>query len=138
MRAYSICCAAREIEQQRHQKLLALHAALSLLPQDFFEQNALVRDMLVDDPKAVASGRDDEAVVNLAERPKIGERGQALRSFRNSAAAVGHACRARSRSASARSQTSAPARQFVFSVKIGKVFDALLRQRRSLGIGSKR
>ena len=57
MRAYSICCAGRQLEQDRHQKLLALHAALRLLAQHFLEQNALVRDVLVDDPQAVASRR---------------------------------------------------------------------------------
>ncbi len=67
-----------------------------LLPQHFLEQNALMRDVLIDDPQAIASGRDDEAVVNLAERPKIGESSQALRRFwyllRERAVRVGDGC----------------------------------------------
>ncbi len=81
--------AGRQIEQNRHQKLLAFHAALRLLAQHFLEQNALVRHVLIDDPQAIAPGRDDEAVVNLAERPKIGKRGQALRGFCNVSAPAG-------------------------------------------------
>ena len=38
--------------------------------------------VLIDDPQAIASGGDDEALVNLAERTQIGERVQTLRSQR--------------------------------------------------------
>ena len=61
--------------------MLPLHAVFGLLPQNFFEQDSLVRHVLVDDPEAVASGGDDEAVVNLAQRPQVGKDRQALRSF---------------------------------------------------------
>jgi hypothetical protein len=58
--------------------MLAFDSAFGLLAQHFLEQNALVRDMLVDDPKTIAPGGDDEAVVNLSERPEIGKNRQAL------------------------------------------------------------
>ena len=92
MRAYSICCAARQLDQDRHQQPLRLHAARGVLPQHLLEQDALVGHVLVDDPQAVAPGGDDEALVNLAERPQIGQRGQALRWLRQLRRGAGRAC----------------------------------------------
>ncbi len=100
-----------------------------LLAQHFLEQNPLMRDVLVDDPQPVASGRDDEAVVNLAKRAKIGERGEALRSFRDRAAIVRHACPARRTGESARNRTRLR-RGGRVQREDGKVLDALRRQRR--------
>ena len=51
MRAYSICCAAREFQDHRHQQPLQLDRARLPLLQHLFEQDALVRDVLVDDPQ---------------------------------------------------------------------------------------
>src|SRR5205807_4593468 len=64
--------------------MLALHSSFGLLPQDLLEQNAFVRHVLIDDPKPVAGGGDDEAVVNLAERAQVREDRKALRSIQDS------------------------------------------------------
>jgi hypothetical protein len=63
IRAYSICCAA----------VSEIDFALVALRQHLFEQNALMRHVLVDNPQPVASRSDDEAVVNLAKRPQVFE-----------------------------------------------------------------
>ena len=65
-----------QADHQGHQQPLALDAALGALGQHLLEQNSLVRHVLVDDPQPVASRGDDEAVVDLAQRPQIGERVQ--------------------------------------------------------------
>jgi hypothetical protein len=59
---------SRQFQDDRDQQLLALDAALGLLPQNFFEQDALVRHVLVDNPESIAACRNDKAVVNLTER----------------------------------------------------------------------
>ena len=78
MRAYSICCAARHLDNNGHQQLLPLHPALLLLLQHLLKQDALMGHMLIDDPQAVAPGGDDEAVVNLAQGAQVRQRSQAL------------------------------------------------------------
>jgi hypothetical protein len=47
------------------------------LAENFFEQDALVGDVLVDDPEAIGSGGNDEAVVELADGPEVAEDFQA-------------------------------------------------------------
>ena len=42
--------------------------------QDLFEEHALVRDVLVDDPEAFIVDGEDEGVAQLAERLERGER----------------------------------------------------------------
>ena len=72
MRAYSICCAAlRPITSGISSRWLSV-AAAGALGQHLFEQDPLVRHVLVDDPQSVASGGDDEAVVDLAQRAQVG------------------------------------------------------------------
>ena len=63
----------RELQDQRHQQALHLHAAGGALLHHLLEQDALVRHVLVDDPQAVAAGGDDEALVDLAERAQVRE-----------------------------------------------------------------
>ena len=65
-----------ELQNQRHEQALHLDASGGALLHHLFEQNALVRHVLVDNPQAVAAGGEDEAFVDLAERPQIGERCQ--------------------------------------------------------------
>ena len=61
----------RELQDHRHQQPLHFHASGGALFQHLLEQNALMRHVLVDDPQPVASGGDDEALVDLAERAQI-------------------------------------------------------------------
>src|SRR5882724_7953735 len=61
--------------------MLPLHPIVGLLPQHFFEQDSFVGHVLIDNPQAVASGRDDEAVVDLAERPQVRKDPETLRSL---------------------------------------------------------
>ena len=57
-----------------------------------FEQDALVRDVLVDQQQSGAVRRDDEAVVQLADRVDlVGGEGQVLRRFELRACRVGAA-----------------------------------------------
>ncbi len=63
-----------ELQDQRHEQLLNLHCSRSTLVEHLLEQNPLVRDMLVDDPQAIPSCGDNEAVVQLPERAEIGQR----------------------------------------------------------------
>jgi len=62
-----------ELQNQRHQQALHLHAAGGALLHHLLEEDALVSDVLVDDPESVAAGGDDETLVDLAERAEIGE-----------------------------------------------------------------
>ncbi len=55
-----------QLKNDGEQKALLLDASSLHLRQHLFEQNALVGDVLIDDPKAVAAGGDDEAIVELA------------------------------------------------------------------------
>ena len=59
-----------------HTDLVLLDVAGGTLREDPFEQNALMRHVLIDDPEPVAAGGDDETVVNLANGPKIRENGE--------------------------------------------------------------
>src|SRR5262249_33558804 len=65
-------------QYDRHQQPLALDTAVGARRKHMFEQNALMRDVLIDDPQSVAARGDDEAVVNLAERAEILERFEIL------------------------------------------------------------
>src|SRR5262249_28421542 len=66
----------RELQDERHQQTLRLDPAGGALLHDLFEKNALMSDVLVDDPEPVASRRDDETLVNLPERRQFGKRGE--------------------------------------------------------------
>ena len=60
-----------EADHQGHQQTLRFDAAVRARGQHLLEQNPLMRDVLIDDPQPVAPRGDDEAVVNLAQRPQI-------------------------------------------------------------------
>ena len=62
-----------EIDEQRHEQALALGALGVALAEDFFEEDALVGDVLIDDPEAFVVGGEDERVAQLAEGPEGGE-----------------------------------------------------------------
>src|SRR5580693_5256442 len=86
--------------------------------------------MLVDDPQAIAPGRDDEAIVNLAQRPQIRKDGQALRSFRGMRQ---WAVRVRNRLRSDALEIEPRIRRCSgFQMKYGKMFYAL---RGNTGVG---
>ena len=72
MRAYSICCAARQLDHRSgiSRRCVSTRPA-ARWRQHLLEQNALMRHVLIDDPQSVAPRRDDEAVVDLAQRPQI-------------------------------------------------------------------
>jgi hypothetical protein len=56
-----------EVDQQRHEEALALDLLGVAVAQDLFEEDALVGDMLVDEPEALFVGGEDEGVAELAE-----------------------------------------------------------------------
>ncbi len=63
-----------ELHKQGHQEPLALHVFYIPLAQDLFEQDALVGDVLVDDPESVFAGGQNERLAELAEclqRPQM-------------------------------------------------------------------
>src|SRR5579871_2102474 len=51
--------------------MLHLNAPRSALFQDLLEQDAFMSHVLIDDPKAVPSGGDDETLVNLPEWTQV-------------------------------------------------------------------
>ena len=63
----------REVDEQRHEQTLAVHALDFALAQDFFEEHALVGDVLVDDPEAFFVGGEDERLAELADGFERGE-----------------------------------------------------------------
>ena len=63
----------REVDEQWHEQTLALHALDFALAQNFFEEHALVRDVLVDDPEAFLVGGEDEGLAELADGLERGE-----------------------------------------------------------------
>jgi len=56
-----------ELDQKRHQQALALDALDLAVVEDFLEQNALVGDVLIDDPEAIFARSEDEGFSELAE-----------------------------------------------------------------------
>ena len=57
----------KKVDQERHQQALALHALHLPLAQHLLKQDALVRHVLVDDPKALFIDGEDEGVLHLAK-----------------------------------------------------------------------
>ena len=57
-----------EFEQQRHEQALAFHFLGGPLLEDFFEEHALVGDVLIDDPETFVIDGQDERLANLAQR----------------------------------------------------------------------
>ena len=53
--------------------MLHLDTTGGALFQHLFEQNPLMRDVLIDDPQPVTPCRYDKAVVNLAQRAQVAE-----------------------------------------------------------------
>ena len=64
----------QEIDQHGHEQALALHALDLALAEDFFEEDTLVGDVLIDDPQAFVVDGEDERVAQLAEGLEGGER----------------------------------------------------------------
>ena len=63
-----------EVDEDGHEEALALRGRpRSALAEDFFEEDALVGDVLVDDPEAFVVGGEDEGVADLAEGFEGGE-----------------------------------------------------------------
>ncbi len=63
----------KEIDKERHEEALALDLLGVAFAEDFFEEDALVGDVLVDDPEAFFVGGEDEGVAELAEGFERGE-----------------------------------------------------------------
>jgi len=51
--------------------MLHFHMTSRLLPKHLLKQNPFMRHMLVDDPQPIGPSRNDEAVMQLPERPKF-------------------------------------------------------------------
>ena len=66
----------QEIDQQGHEQALALDLFGVALAQDLFKEDALVGDVLVDDPEAFVVDGEDEGVAQLAEGLEGGERAE--------------------------------------------------------------
>lgn len=62
-----------EFDEQGHEQALALDFFDLAGGQDFFKENALVGDVLIDDPEAVFSGGKDEGLAELAERLQVAQ-----------------------------------------------------------------
>ena len=65
--------ARRQFQDHGHEHALAFDFARAARFQVLLEQDALVRDVLIDDPQAFAVHRDDETGADLAERLEIGD-----------------------------------------------------------------
>ena len=63
----------QQLDQHGHEQALALDMLDVALAQDFFEQDALVGDVLVDDPEAFFVDGEDEGVAQLAQGLEGGE-----------------------------------------------------------------
>jgi hypothetical protein len=68
----------KEIDEQRHEEALALDLFGIAVAEDFFEEDALVGYVLVDDPEALLVGGEDEGVAELAEGLEGGEGGEGV------------------------------------------------------------
>src|SRR5664280_448570 len=66
--------ARSQLDDERHQQLLLFGRLGQAQLADFFEQNAFVRDVLVNDPQALWIDREDERVANLAHGTKRAQR----------------------------------------------------------------
>ena len=62
-----------KVDEQRHEKALALDALDLAVAEDLFEEDALVSDVLIDDPEAFVVDGEDEGVAELAEGSERGE-----------------------------------------------------------------
>ena len=78
-----------EIDEQRHEKTLALNLFSVALSEDLFEEDALVGDMLIDDPEAFFIGGEDEGIAELAEGFEGGKCGQGVGLLRSGGVFVG-------------------------------------------------
>ena len=67
----------RQLRHDRHQQALPGERAFAARAQVLFEQHALVRHVLVDDPQSFAIHRHDEAGVHLSQRLQFREAGGA-------------------------------------------------------------
>ena len=61
----------REIESFGHEKLLRLASVAQLPGAILVEEDSLVCDVLIDQQQAFVVGRDDEALVELAQRADV-------------------------------------------------------------------
>ena len=61
----------RELQNQRHQQPLRLHPPGGTLFHYLFEEDALVRHVLIDDPEPVAARGENKAFMDLPQRPQI-------------------------------------------------------------------
>ena len=66
--------ARRQLDDERHQQLLPLGRFCQSLLADFLEQNALVRDVLIDDPQSLRIDGQDKRIANLPDRLEGGQR----------------------------------------------------------------
>ncbi len=82
----------KEVDEERHEEALALHLLGFALAEDFFEEDALVGDVLVDDPEALFVGGEDEGIAELAERLEGGEGGEGVGLFGRGGFGFGLAC----------------------------------------------
>ena len=57
----------KEVDEERHEEALALDLFGVALAEDLFEEDALVGDVLIDDPEALFVGGEDEGVVELTK-----------------------------------------------------------------------
>ena len=65
--------ARRKLENHGHQHALAFDFAGAARFEVLLEEDALVRDVLIDDPQAFAVDGDDEAGADLPERFEVGD-----------------------------------------------------------------
>ena len=63
----------KQVDEHGHEEALALDAFRLALAEDFFEENALVGDVLIDDPEAFIVGGEDEGFAELAQGFERGE-----------------------------------------------------------------
>ena len=63
----------KQVDEQGHEETLTLHLLGLPFAEDLFKQDALMGDMLVDDPEALVVRGKDEGVAHLAEGLERGE-----------------------------------------------------------------
>ena len=68
----------QKIDQYRHEEALALNLLYLAGAEDLFEEDALVSDVLINDPEALVVDGEDKRVAKLAKRF---ERGQSVEGF---------------------------------------------------------
>src|SRR5438309_7909323 len=66
--------AGSEFDHEGHQQTLALNFLRGSLFQNFFEQHAFVRHVLIDYPQAITIDRQNKGIPNLAKRLKLAHR----------------------------------------------------------------